>query len=230
MFIDDPNAGDLTPSEREVILDKWKVARSSKRELIAGAEPRCEECDPSFTCFDGSATCRKPARCPQAADDDPERPPISPGEMAAHREALERFEDEISSKVARAAESPPQLRVTEMRALVERREAEASKRGLWSAREPAMALIRHVMHEGGLGLGNLHATVGDYGNAGGKSGWLIELRWWQLKGMRPAQFNYSVALRDEHEFSHAVRAVAAALLVRAMGAFGAHREQWQGGR
>lgn len=119
---------------------------------------------------------------------------------------------------------------TEMRALVERREEEASKRGLWSARESAMTLIRCVMHKGGLGLGNLHAMVGDYGNAGGIAGWLIELRWWQLNGMRPAQFSYSVALRDEHEFSHAVRAVAAALLVRAMGSFAFHREQWRGGR
>lgn len=38
-------------------------------------------------------------------DDEPARPPISPDEMAAHRESLEQLEDEITSKVAAALAS-----------------------------------------------------------------------------------------------------------------------------
>lgn len=120
------------------------------------------------------------------------------------------------------AESSP-----EMRLRAQQREAEADHRGKWSAGMPVMVAIGNAVRMGGLALGNLSASVGEYGDAGGEAGWLIELRWWQLNGMRPAQYRSSVGLRDEHEFSHAVRAVAAALLVRAMGAWAEYPEQWR---
>jgi hypothetical protein len=121
-------------------------------------------------------------------------------------------------------------RSPEMQIRTRQREEEADRNARWSARMLVMELIGSAVRMGGLNLGNLSASVVEDNNSGGEAGWVVELGWWQLDGMCMRPFRSCVSLRDEHEFSHAVRAVAAALLIYALGAWARHPEQWRGGR
>lgn len=84
-------------------------------------------------------------------------------------------------------------------------------------------LISTAKLMGGFSLGNLSARIR-------QDHFVLELKWWQLDGMRPVQVVMARQFFDQHEFSHAVRAVAFSLLVRALGVWASHLDQWRGGR